>query len=61
MNNKILYDKYYIAMNIYQARDIENFIQGKVFKNFHLFAEFFALAYNKPVVANYFSKRFSLF
>ena len=48
-------------MDKYWSRDINDFLEGKLFHNFHLFAEFFALANSKPVVTNYFSKRFSLF
>ena len=61
MDNKILHKKYANIMNKYWSRDIDDFLQGKLFSNFHLFAEFFVLASNKPCVSNYFSKKFSLF
>lgn len=44
MDNKILHKKYANIMNKYWSRDIDDFLQGKLFSNFHLFAEFFVLA-----------------
>ena len=61
MNNKILEKKYSNIMNKHCSRDINDFLNGKLFHNFHLFAEFFTLSNTKPMVTNFFSKRFSIF